>query len=199
MTRIALFLAAALAGGACLAQPANPAPVTPKRSGMPWVDPGHEAPIRDASNMDRTDRKFMGAAAQMTLTQIALGELAAQRAQSPQVREYAKQLVADQRATGARLQKIAAVKRMALPSQPPRDLQGELGSLQKLSGDAFDRRFLDRMVRDHEKAVDLFNQEIKGRHQDVDLKNFAQDTEIQLTREYGAAQRLRTTSGHLPG
>ena len=200
MIRTASFLAALLACGACLAQPAAPAPVTPQRSGLPWVRPGSDiAPVRDAGSMGRTDRKFMGAAAQAGLAEIAAGELAAQKAHDPRVREYAAQLVADHRAANARLQRIASAKRMALPSQLSRGQQGDLRSLQRLAGDDFDQRFLDRMVREHEKAMDMFNQEMKGRHQDADLKNFAQDTVIVMQRHYGEAQRLKKSRGHLPG
>jgi putative membrane protein len=197
--RLASLLAALLTCGACFAQPAAPAPLTPQRSGIPWVGPGNNAPVRAAGSMGRTDRKFMGAAAQSGLAEVALGQLAMQKARDPRVREYAGQLVADHQASNARLQKIAAAKRMVLPAQPARDQQRELASMQKLAAEDFDQHFLDHMVRDHQKAMDLFNQEIKGRHQDVDLKNFAQDTLIVLQRHSGEAQRLRKASGHLPG
>ena len=194
--RTVTFLAGLLACGACLAQPA---PVAPQRSGLPWVHSGNNAPVRNADSMGRTDRKFMGAVAQSGLAEVALGQLAMQRARNPRVREYAGQLVADHQATNARLQKLAAHKRLTLPTQPARGQQRDLEAMRKLSGNEFDQRFLDHMVRDHQKAIDLLNQELKGRHQDADLKNFAQDTVIVLERHAGAAQQLRKASGHLPG
>ncbi|MDB5958565.1 DUF4142 domain-containing protein [Ramlibacter sp.] len=199
MIRTVSLLAALFTCGACLAQTAAPAAINPQRSGVPWARAGEHGPARDASNIGRTDRKFIEAAAQSGLSEIALGQLAMQRARDPRVRDYARQLVSDHRAANARLQQIAAVRRLPLPGQPASDQPAELRELQRLSGDAFDQRFLDGMVRDHQKAVDLFNQEIKGRHEDGDLKNFAQTTVIILQRHYADAQQLRKASGHLPG
>jgi len=195
----ASLLVGLLACGACLAQPAAPRPDTPQRSGLPWVRPGEGATVRNATNMGDADRNFIAAAAQSGMSEVALAQLAAQRARNPRVREYARQLVLDHQAANKRLQHIAAVKGLKLPDGPARDQQADLRDLQKVSARDFDQHFLDRMVQDHQKAVDLFGHEIKGRHQDADLKNFAQDTLIVLERHYGEAQRLRKNSGHVPG
>jgi putative membrane protein len=199
MIRTASLLSALLACGACLAQPAAPAPVNGQRAGVPWARAGEHGPARDASNIGRTDRKFIEAAAQSGLAEIALGQLALQRARDPRLRDYARHLVADHQASNAQLQQITAARGLALPTQPARNQLSGLRDLQRLSGDAFDQHFLDAMVRDHQKAMDLFNQEIKGRHEDGDLKNFAQTTVIVLQRHYAEAQQLRKASGHLPG
>jgi len=173
--------------------------MNPQRSGVGWARAGDHAPTRDASNIGRTDRKFIDAAAQSGLAEIALGQLAMQRARDPRVRDYARQLVADHQASNARLQQITSARGLALPTQPAHGQVSELRDLQRRSGDDFDQHFLDVMVRDHQKAEDLFNQEIKGRHEDGDLKNFAQTTVIVLQRHYAQAQQLRKASGHLPG
>lgn len=186
-----LLASAAFHQGAALAAPAQPGQVS-------WVRPGEGAPHRTAANMDRTDRKFAEAAAEAGWTGIAAGRLALQRSRDPRVREYAQQLVADHQAANAQLQRIASAKGIVLPSSPSPGQQRELRSLQR-SGRRFDQHFLEQMTRDQQKAIDLYGHEVKGRHQDAELKDFAQQTLVRLERHLGAAETLEQRSGHLPG
>jgi putative membrane protein len=186
----ALLAAAAFQSGAALAAASQPGQISSVR-------PGEGAPDRTAANMDRTDRKFAEAAAQAGLAEIAAGQLALQRSRDPRVRDYAQQLVTDHQAANAQLQRIASAKRIALPTAPSSQQQRELQSLQR-SG-SFDKDFLEQMARAHQKAIDLFGHEVKGRHQDAELKDFAQQTLVHLERHLGMAETLEKQSGHLPG
>ena len=202
MRSLMSVLAAALACGVALAEPvpANPqAAAVTQRSGAPWVKPGQGAPHRDASNIGRTDRNFLADAARAGLAEIAAGQLALQRSRAPGIREYAEVLVKDHQAANARLQQIAASKGLALPTQPSHGQQRDLQHLQRLAGKDFDDRFLRQMVDDHQRAIDLFGHEIKGRHQDADLKDFAQQTLIGLEHHLAVAESLQKARGQLPG
>ena len=90
-------------------------------------------------------------------------------------------------------------KGLALPGAPSSKQQKELRSLQRASAKDFDQSFLEQMTRDHQKAVDLFGHEVRGRHQDAELKDFAQQTVVKLQRHLSAATILQKDSGHLPG
>lgn len=191
------FLAAALLAGAAFQSGA--APAAPSQPGqISSVRPGEGAPDRTAANMDRTDRKFAEAAEQAGLAEIAAGQLALQRSHDPGVRDYAQHLVADHQAVNAQLQRIASAKGIVLPTSPSSKERRELQSLQR-AGHSFDHDFLEQMVRAHQKAIDLFGHEVKGRHQDAELKDFAQQTLVHLERHLGAAETLEKKSGHLPG
>lgn len=187
----ALLAGAAFQSGSALAAPSQPGQISSVR-------PGEGAPDRTAANMDRTDRKFAEAAARTGLAEIAAGRLALQRSRNPQVRDFAQQLVADHQAAHAQLQRIASAKGIVLPTSPSSRQQRELRSLQR-SGHGFDQDFLEQMARDHQKAIDLFGHEVKGRHQDAELKDFAQQTLVRLERDLGTAETLEKKSGHLPG
>jgi putative membrane protein len=187
---------------ACCAAVAQPAPggnPMQREPNAPWVQPGVDAPQRSGGELGRTDRNFMEKAARSGLAEVAAGRLAMQQARDPAVREFAGQLVKDHEGAHARLQQIAAVKRVTLPTTPDKGQQKALARLRKQRGDDFDKAFLDRMVRDHQKAIDLFGHEIKGRHQDGDLKDFAQHTVVGLERHLADAMRLRKARGTLPG
>lgn len=187
----ALLAAAALHQGAALAAASQPGQISSVR-------PGEGAPARTAATMDRTDRKFAEAAAQSGWAEIVSGQLALQRSRDPRVREYAQHLVADHQAANAQLQRIATAKGIALPSGPSPKHQRDLRALQR-SGKDFDKDFLEQMVRDHQKAIDLFGHEAKGRHQDAELKDFAQQTLVRLEKHLADAEMLQKNAGHLPG
>lgn len=197
MRSLSSYLAAALLAGAALPPAAVLAASSPSRHAA-WVRPGQGAPDRTAATMDRTDRKFAEAAAQSGWTEIAAARLALERSRDPRVHDYAQKLVADHQAANAQLQRIASEKGIALPSAPSSHQQRDLRALQR-SGAGFDHDFLEQMVRSHQKAIDLFGHEVKGRHQDADLKNFAQQQLLHLERHLGTALTLEKRSGHLPG
>lgn len=187
----ALLAGAAFQSGVAVAAASQPGQISSVR-------PGEGAPDRTAANMDRTDRKFAEAAAQAGAAEIAAARIALQRSRDPRVRDYAQQLVADHQAAHAQLQRIASAKGIGLPAGPSSQQEKELRSLQH-SGSKFDQDFLEQMARDHQKAIDLFGHEVKGRHQDAELKDFAQQTLVHLERHLGTAETLQKRSGHLPG
>ena len=197
MTRSFLSLAAALLAGAAL-QSGIALAAGSEPGQISSVRPGEGAPVRNAGNMDRTDRKFAEAAAQMGITEIAAAQLALQRSRDPRVRQYAQGLVADHQAANAQLQRIASSKGLAPPAGPSPEQARNLRALQHAGRD-FDQDFLEQMVRDHQKAIDLFGHEIKGRHQSGDLKDFAQQAMPHLERHLSDALMLQKHSGHLPG
>lgn len=191
------YLAAALLAGAALQQGTALAAAS-EPGQISSVRPGEGAPVHNAGNMDRTDRKFAEAAAQSGLAEIAAGQLALQRSRDPRVRQYAQGLIADHQAANAQLQRIASAKGIALPTGLSSKQQRELNALQR-AGKDFDKDFLEQMARDHQKAIDLFGHEAKGRHQDAELKDFAQQTLVKLERHLSSATILQKDSGHLPG
>lgn len=194
---LSLVAAALLSGAALGPAAADAAPWQPGQ--VSSVRPGEGAPARSAGNMDRTDRKFTEAAAQTGWAEIAAGRLALQRSRDPGVRDYAQRLIADHQAANEWLQRIAGNKGLAVPNGPSPQQQRELRALQRSPARDFDKDFLEQMARDHQKAVDLFGHEVKGRHQDAELKDFAQQTLVRLERHLGMAASLQKGSGHLPG
>jgi putative membrane protein len=199
MSRFVPLAVLLLASGAALAQRppgGNPMQHPPH---APFVRPGEGAPAHGFGELGDTDRNFIAHAARSGLAEIAAARLALQRTRNPALRDYAQRLMQDHAAANARLQRIAASKGVALPAGPSKKQQGDLRQLQRVRAKDFEQRFLRQMVDDHQKAIDLFGHEIKGRHQDADLKNFAQQTLIGLERHLAEAQRLRKAAGHWPG
>jgi putative membrane protein len=105
------------------------------------------------------DQSFANAAAQGGLAEVAAGQLAEQKAASPQVKQFGQTLVADHTESDAGLQQIAKQKKLTLPTEPSEDQKSEMQKLQGLSGSAFDRQFVQDQIKDHQEDIQMFEQE----------------------------------------
>jgi putative membrane protein len=81
----------------------------------------------------------------------------------------------------------------------PKNLAAEqhdvINSMSSLSGAEFDREFADKMVADHEKAVDMFREE-QANAQNPDLKKYVNDVLPKLEMHLEKSSELqRKVSG----
>jgi putative membrane protein len=137
---------------------------------------------RPATQSDRTtissvDRNFIIRAAQMNLAEVQLSELALQRSTraSREVQQFAQQMVADHTRATERLSRLALDKNVILPIELDAQHRVIRNRLSKLSGEEFDREYLNVMNDDHNRSVELFqNQARQG--EDPDVRAFARNT-----------------------
>ena len=107
--------------------------------------------------------------------EVQLGKLAAERAASPDVKQFGQRMVADHDQANRELMALVKQKGLTVPTAPDPQHQEEATRLATLHGAAFDRAYLQQMVRDHEDDVRLFRtQAQEGR--DPELKRFAAAT-----------------------
>ncbi len=123
-------------------------------------------------SVSEADADFAVQAASSSLAEVALGRLGAERADAPRVAAYARRMVADHRLINADLMILAAARRILLPLVPPRPAQKVLDHLDSLAGPSFDAEFRQRMIADHERAIDLFRTQTET-GQDPGLTSFA--------------------------
>src|SRR5437762_1737658 len=69
-----------------------------------------------ASNLASDDRKFIEKAAQGGMAEVQLGQLAAQKASSDQVKQFAKKMVDDHGKANDQLKQIASAKGVTMPT-----------------------------------------------------------------------------------
>jgi len=137
---------------------------------------------------------FWSDAAMDGMTEVALGNLAQQRAQSESVKQFAQQMVTDHTAANTELMQLATGKNVTLPTALDAKHQAMVDKLGKLSGADFDREYMKTMVKDHEKAVKMFqDQSQKG--SDADAKAFAAKTLPTLQNHLQMARTVAATVG----
>ncbi|HEX6103248.1 MAG TPA: DUF4142 domain-containing protein [Alphaproteobacteria bacterium] len=128
-----------------------------------------------AGQLAEADQTFVEKAAQDSIAEIDLGELAKERAESEEVKQFAQRMIDDHGKANEQLEEIAKSKGAVIPTEAGEEhskLRAELGELE---GEAFDQKYMAAMAEDHQKAVDLFQKQAEE-GQDPELKSFAEQT-----------------------
>jgi putative membrane protein len=107
------------------------------------------------------DKKFLAMAAQSDQNEIALSQLAVQKATNPAVKAFAGKMITEHQKLSASMKPFADAWGLTPPSGPDADHQKELDKLNGLSGADFDKEYIDQMVTDHAKALSAFTTEAK--------------------------------------
>lgn len=121
------------------------------------------------------DTKFMKEAAEGGMVEVALGQLAAEKASSSDVKKFGQRMVDDHSKANDELKQLASQKNVDLPKDLSAKDKATKATLEKLSGEQFDQAYMNDMVKDHKKDVSDFRRESKSA-QDPDVKKFAAQT-----------------------
>jgi putative membrane protein len=138
-----------------------------------------------------TDRRFVTKASDGGQAEVALAQLAADRASNPDVKSYAQKLLADHAAVNSELIGIASAKRVELDKDDGQDRAYR--RLSKKSGAEFDREFIEHMVDEHENAIKMFEKASKDA-KDADLRGFASKHVGHLREHLQQAQTLQQSA-----
>jgi len=152
-----------------------------------------------ASNTPSTaDRDFMTKAAVGGMEEVALGNLATQKAASADVKAFGQRMVTDHSRAGDELKSLAAQKNVTLPTALDQQHQADVDKLSKLSGAAFDREYMSMMVKDHVEDVADFEREAAS-GTDTDVKGWAGRTVPTLRQHLQMAQETAGKVGATGG
>ena len=140
-----------------------------------------------ASASANVDKTFLKDAIQGNLGEVSLGQLAQKNGNTEGVRNFGQMLVQDHSASNEKATSLAKKEGVTLPTEPKPEAKEEQDRLSKLSGDAFDKEFVNYMVKDHQKDIKEFEKQAKGND---DVASFAKDTLPTLQRHLQTAQSL---------
>lgn len=137
-----------------------------------------------------TDEEFIRLATSSNLLEIRSSELAAQKAQSEEVRDFAAQMVTDHQAASEALAQ-ASGQSVPDPETYPPQLDPRHAELltQLESANAFDAAYAKLQVQAHEEAVALFT-DYATNGQEGGVKDFAEATVPKLQEHLEKAQAL---------
>ena len=108
------------------------------------------------------DKQFLSMAAQSDTNEIKLSELAETKASSPQVKAFARKMVADHNKLEMQMKPFATKWNVVPPTGPDADHQATYDRLNGLSGPDFDKAYMTAMAQDHHKALDAFTSEAQS-------------------------------------
>ena len=123
------------------------------------------------TKLSSADNSFILAAAQGGMTEVKLGELAAQKGMRDDVRAFGQMMVKDHTAINGDLKALAAKKGVTLPDSLDTKHQGMVDKMTALTGSEFDGAYIADMMTDHQEDAKEFKAE-SAATQDADLKSF---------------------------
>jgi len=136
-----------------------------------------------------SDRLFMQKAAHINIGEVKGGHLAHTRAVNASVRDYAQHMIEDHSSANNELKSLAARKGVRLPNDTDQKHKAVANRLAKLSGAPFDRAYMAAMVKGHQDAILLFqNQARNGK--DPDARAWAAKMLPGLQKHLRMAQQL---------
>jgi len=138
-----------------------------------------------------TDRWFLTRADELSCAQMALAQLAATRAASPQVSQTAYSLASDQQRIDERVRSLAARRNLRLQSQLAPSEQAIHQQLASLYGEDFDRAYLRASLDLQQQQLALWDDALRSSG-DRELAQFAFET--QPTLQAGHALAARTVN-----
>lgn len=136
-----------------------------------------------------SEREFMTNAARGGMLEVQLGNLAAQKGASVDVKQFGERLAAAHSQIGQRLQQLATNLNLTLPQDLGAEQQTLVSRLEKLSGKAFDREYVREMVSDHLNDISEYER-AASQVTNADIKQFVSDALPALREHLKAAREL---------
>lgn len=176
--RYALLAAAALLPlAAC--QSAEQAATTVQSAAQAQVTP----------TLSTTDATFINTVGQAGVEEVQFGQLAQTKAASPAIRRFARQMVAQHTTANQQLMALGQSKQLTPPTDMDTMHTQMFSDLQGLRGRAFDKRYMDGQVQDHQAVVAAFQTEAQN-GTDADVKAWAAQNLPMMQQHLSMAQRL---------
>ncbi len=144
----------------------------PNTPTMPNTDPGM-APSTDSQEHKQQDMLFVRDAAEGGMMEVQLGQLAAEKATNPDVKNFGQKMVSDHTALNNAMKPIADKLGVKVPEKLNKKDQAMYDKMSALSGADFDNAYIEDMVKDHHKDLSDFNMEAQMAS-DPDLRSIAQ-------------------------
>ena len=137
-----------------------------------------------------SDQDFISMAAQTDMLEAHLAQMAASRASSQDVKDYAQMLATDHTADYQQLQTMAAKDNLTVPTGLDAAHYKMAAPFEKLKGAAFDSRYKQTMIAGHTQAIGVYQKESTGA-QSSDVKSYASATLPTLHKHLDGAKGLK--------
>jgi putative membrane protein len=131
--------------------------------------------IKAETSLAQADKDFILAAAQGGMTEVKLGELAAQKGTRDDVKAFGRLMVKDHTAINGDLTALAAQKGVTLPDSLDAKHQRMLDKMSAMTGAEFDSAYVSSMIKDHKMDAKEFKAE-SAATRDADVRTFVDKT-----------------------
>jgi putative membrane protein len=124
--------------------------------------------------LDSADRGMLRDIAEANLAEVSSGQLALQKAQSPEVKQFARMMVDDHSKALKDIRQLAHEKNLPdMPTGPGLKHQAVMAELKAVEGSTFDQKYMAHAGLDDHKATLALLQKTQSKAKDADLKALA--------------------------
>ncbi|WP_348260893.1 DUF4142 domain-containing protein [Telmatobacter sp. DSM 110680] len=153
---------------------------------------GGAAIAQNTTSPSKSDRKFVQEALQGGNAEVQLGQLAAQKATSEDVKQFGQKMVDDHTKLGDQMKEVARKEGISIPggvAAKDKELESKLGSL---SGESFDNAYIRAMLKDHQHDLSAFKKEANSGN-DTSIKDAASQGEQVISEHLKMVEEIAKT------
>jgi putative membrane protein len=128
--------------------------------------------------------------------EVEMGKLGVEKATDADVKAFAQKMVADHTKANKELMAAAKAKGLEVPTEPDMMHKGMHEKFEHQKADTdFNHDYMEQMVRDHKKAVALFQSVANDTTADPEMRALAKKTLPTLEQHLADAQKLESKFG----
>ncbi|RRZ96966.1 DUF4142 domain-containing protein [Erwinia sp. 198] len=148
-----------------------------------------------STKLSAGDEKAVKDMAQANINEIAAAKLALSKAQSSDVKAFAQQMVEDHGAALSKVQAVAQQKGVTLPTEPDASHKAIAAKLEKQSGNAFDKMYMENAgTKDHKMVLAKLKSDAM-QIKDADVKALADAHTPVVEQHLKSAQQMSMSAG----
>lgn len=141
------------------------------------------------SDSNTGGNEFIAQALQDSLAEMKLCEIALQKASNDDIKMFAQQMIDDHGQMERDIERLASKKQLGLPKDASAENNAKIEKLAKLSGQDFDKKFIELNVKEHEKDIKIFRHYAE-QETDAEIKAFAEKCEKMLSHHLNTAKDI---------
>jgi len=124
---------------------------------------------------DPQTTSFLKDAADGGMAEVQIAQMAQDKANNQRVKDFASMMVRDHSAANDQVKQLASQRSVNLPDSISTKHQKAKSDLEKKEGKAFDKAYIDAMVKGHQQVIDMFKKASKN-VTDTQVKSFIDNT-----------------------
>jgi putative membrane protein len=186
----------AQAGGGSMQQPTQQ-PTQPGTSTSPGTQQTEQQQQMGGMNSPTgpaMDKTFVKKALEGSMAEVQMGQLALQKSNDDQVKQFAQQMVDDHGKMVEQMKPAAEQMGVKVPDGPNKGQMKNMEKMKALSGDAFDQAYIKDMVKDHKKDDSEFKQEAQST-QNPQLKQLVMQSDQIIETHLQHAEQIAQSKG----
>ncbi|ARS37184.1 DUF4142 domain-containing protein [Pontibacter actiniarum] len=152
----------------------------------------NEQQVEDTAMEDQMTNisDFMTKAASSNMLEIQSGQLAQEKGQMQEVKDFGQMMVTEHQKASEQMKQLAQQKNIVLPDSMSQEHMDKLQNLRDKTGNEFDQAYMDLMVSSHENTVSLF-EDAANNIEDQEVKSFADATLPTLRQHLDRAKQIQ--------